>query len=100
MTPKKPSVSQTLVPPTATSVDATEPAPTTSAPPRELNPLEKAQQAKATSARDGFPVATLTAPQIHMLCIHLHGTTPTQLADLLVGMGAMHRNDRHLVYEA
>lgn len=83
MTPKKPSVSQTLVPPTATSVDVTEPAPTTSAPPR-----------------DGFPVATLTAPQIHMLCIHLHGTTPTQLADLLVSMGAMHRNDRHLVYEA
>lgn len=100
MTPKKPSVPQTLVPPTATSVDATEPAPTTSAPPRELNTLEKAQQTKATSARGGFPVATLTAPQIHMLCSHLQGTTPTQLANLLVSVGAMHRNDRHLVYEA
>lgn len=95
MTPKKPSVSQTLVPPTATPSPT--PSPTTSP---ELNPLEKAQQAKATSARDGFPVATLTAPQIHMLCSHLHGTTSTQLADLLVSMGAMHRNDRHLVYEA
>jgi hypothetical protein len=35
-----------------------------------------------------------------MLCSQLQGTTPTQLANLLVSVGAMHRNDRHLVYEA